>query len=263
MDKELKDDQELIQELNETYGDEEDIDEDVRKRRSHHWFLRLASFIVVAVFLGYALNYWFSLWKWPFEVIEQQHAELAGDPMVEELQKSVVRLKAFTSEGERNGTGFNIREDGLIVTNRHLVEGAHVIAVSFLEEGGFQAVHWSYSQEYDLAVLELEAEGLPFVQFQEESSMDTGEELIVIGNPLSYRRTASRGNLQGYVNNREGNRVLLVSIPVFPGSSGSPVFNKQKEVVGVIYAYVSPNSDENAFLSLAVPAPQIITLLED
>ena len=262
MNKDL-DDQELMQEMNERYGDEGEIDEDLPQKRPRSWFLRLASFLVVAVFLGYALNHWFSLWQWPLEIIEQQHQELARDPVVQELQKSVVRLKAFTSDGERNGTGFNIREDGLVVTNRHLVEGAHIIAVSFLEEGGFQAVNWSYSEGYDLAILELEAEGLPVVSLQQGNKVSSGEELMVIGNPLSFRRTASKGNMQGYVNNREGNQVLLVSVPVFPGSSGSPVFNIDNEVVGVIYAYVNTDSGENEFLSLAVPAPQILSLLGD
>lgn len=262
MNKDL-DDQELMQEMNERYGDEEEIDEDLLQKRPRSWFLRLASFLVVAVFLGYALNHWFSLWQWPLDIIEQQHQELAGDPVVQELQKSVVRLKAFTSDGERNGTGFNIREDGLVVTNRHLVEGAHIIAVSFVDEGGFQAVNWNYSEEYDLAILELEADGLPVVLLQDQNKVSSGEELLVIGNPLGYRRTASRGNMQGYVNNREGNQVLLVSAPVFPGSSGSPVFNIDKEVVGVIYAYVNTNSGEDDYLSLAVPASVILSLLGD
>ncbi|MDO9574260.1 MAG: serine protease [Candidatus Contubernalis sp.] len=256
------DDAELKQELNERYGDEEEINQG-RQRRRTSWSIRLIAFLVVTVFLGYALNRWFVMWQWPKDIIEQHHTVLAGDSEIEELQKSVVTLKAYTSDGEKKGTGFNIREDGLVVTNRHLVEGAYLITVSFLEEGIFKAVNWSYSEEYDLAVLELEAEGLPFVNIQEGHMPDIEEELLIIGNPLSHRRIASMGKMRGYTETQEGNRLLLISASIFPGSSGSPVFDKDKKVVGVIFAFLKQSSEEDDTMGLAVPSSQVLNFISN
>ncbi|UNC92234.1 S1 family peptidase [Candidatus Contubernalis alkaliaceticus] len=255
MNKEL-DDAELKQELNEMYGDEE-INQDMQRKKPC-WVIRIIAFLVVILFLGYTLNRWFVIWQWPKDIIEQHHTVLAHDAEIKELQKSVVTLKAYTSDGELKGTGFNIEEDGLVVTNRHLVEGAYLITVSFLEEGIFKVVNWSYSEEYDLAVLELEAEGLPFVNMQEEFIPGIDDELLIIGNPLSHRRIASLGEMKGYRESQQGSRTLLISASIFPGSSGSPVFDKDKKVVGVIFAFLKQNVEENNSMGLAVPSSEIL-----
>lgn len=145
----------------------------------------------------------------------------------------------------------------MIVTNRHLLENAAAVRVSFPELGTYRAREWVVSQYVDLAViLLLEAEDLPVVTISDVPALP-GEELLVIGNPLQFARIANKGVLVGYRDN-SGREMpfLVIEALIYPGSSGSPVFNKQGKVVGVIFATLQ-SSDPVEVRGLAVDAAEL------
>lgn len=160
------------------------------------------------------------------------------------------------------GTGFNIDPGGLIVTNRHLVEDALNIRVSFPGRGTYSGQEWYLSAVVDLAFIRLQAEDLPTAGFAAEAPR-RGDQLLVIGNPLQFARIANRGIFVGYraVPGRDL-PYLVVDALIYPGNSGSPLFNAEGEVVGVIFATL--RSDDPAEVrGLAVDAREVLLMMEE
>ncbi len=190
--------------------------------------------------------------------------ELADDSMVQESRPAVVQVFIDSgSRGQKRGTGFNICPEGLIVTNRHLVEGASVIRVSFPGHGAYTGQTWRYAEYADLAVIAIEGFNLPAVSFTSLQPA-AGDDVLVIGNPLQFVRVANMGELIGFSGNPAGDRLpfLVIEAAIYPGSSGSPLFNEQGEVVGVVFA-TTRTGDPSERRGLAVSAGEALHFLDD
>jgi S1-C subfamily serine protease len=178
----------------------------------------------------------------------------------------VVRLQVSSTstapQGELGGSGFNISPRGLVVTNRHLVEDASLIRVSFPEQGTFIASEWYVSEQADLALIPLDSSDLPVLTLADDSLLP-GDELLVIGNPLQYTRIANRGTLAGYRQTGDGSgRSMVIAAEIYPGNSGSPVFNRAGEVIGVVFATIR-GEDAAESLGLAIPVETLKELLAE
>lgn len=201
---------------------------------------------------------WLSVFAGPSYNFLRESWALSGDPLVKELRKSVVQVYVEGSPGnpQLRGSGFNVDPGGMIITNRHLVEDAAIVRVSFPGEGTFKAKEWIMSPHVDLAVIRLSAENLPVAVISGYTSKP-GDELLVIGNPLQFARIANRGVLAGYVSNRNRDiPLLLIEALIYPGSSGSPLFNEQGEVAGVIFATIE-SRDPAEVRGLAIDAAEL------
>ena len=174
-------------------------------------------------------------------------AILAQDEALRTLRESVVRISGPRS----SGSGFNLRPEGLIVTNRHVEEGNTPVTVRFPDGRRYNVRNWLYIEGYDLALAELGGADLPHVNISEDLP-EVGSGLIFIGNPLGFDWTISQAELLS----SEPDHLVLAG-PVRPGSSGSPLFNQQGEVIGVIYARLLGVSDRG----LAVPATVLLSYL--
>ena len=140
------------------------------------------------------------------------------------------------------GSGFVISADGYIVTNNHVVEGADVIRVTFSDkerqkdEEGFKAEVVGTDPETDLALLKIKAENLPFLKFGDSDTLEVGEWLLAIGNPLGLDRTVTAGILSAKSRNIHSGSYddfLQTDASINPGNSGGPLLNMNGEVVGV------------------------------
>ncbi len=216
------------------------------------------------IFLLSVTGRWLSVFAGPTFTFLQESWALSGDPLVEELRNSVVQVYIENRSGSRQlrGSGFNLEAGGLVVTNRHLVEDALSVRVSFPGLGTFRVYEWIVSPHVDLAVLRLEGENLPTVSISDLPVLP-GEDVLVIGNPLQFARIANMGTLVGYREIRgRDTPLLVVEALIYPGSSGSPVFNEHGEVVGVIYATLR-NSDPAEVRGLAVAAAELKLFLAE
>ncbi len=269
-----EDDKELKEELNELYDEGEDDLEDlkdlsspVKKRTST--VLKIMTFLVVLAFMTLALGDFFRLLSLPSLDFLIDSRSLREDPLLQELQQSVVQVRvtgedddSFVLSRERRGTGFNIRDYGMIVTNRHVISNARAITVSFLGKGTYQARQWMVSPDADLAIILLEEEGLPTVSLEEMTLPGFGEEVFIIGNPLGFPRVMMQGNVEGYRHDAEGTKqVMEIKAPIHRGSSGSPVFNEKGQVVGVVYAAIEASNNED-IKGLAVPVSRLHQFLD-
>ncbi len=190
---------------------------------------------------------------------------LSRDPLVKDLRETIVGIvatpegKAYPVSRQQRGTGFNISAGGVIVTNRHLLEDAGSLTVTFPGRGSCRITGWSISALADLGLIYLTGDNLPFVELEKEQPPEVGDNVLIIGNPLNYSRIAMSGKITGY---RQLDDcpvpVLEIDVPVHGGSSGSPVFNANGKVVAVIFAALDDGS-EGDIRGLALP----VGLLDD
>ncbi len=265
-----EEDKELFAELNRRYGDEEGKDPlpSVRRRRGALFF-KPAVFLVVIIFTVLVLGNFLKVFTLPSLNFLIESQSLSRDPLVKHLREAVVAI-AVTPEGrtfsvpqQQRGTGFNISPGGLIVTNRHLLEDADSVSVTFPGRENCRVTGWSSSVSSDLGFITLDGDNLPFVEIEEERQPEAGDEVLVIGNPLNYSRVAMSGEITGYrILDDCRLPVLEIDVPVHGGSSGSPVFNSEGKVVAVIFAALS-GENEGEIRGLALPAELLIDFLQE
>lgn len=151
--------------------------------------------------------------------------------------EAVVLVQTYDEKGNLVGfgSGFNIHEEGVVVTNLHVIfSGASYIEIKFPKHGTYDEVQiLGFSDtESDLALLGFEGKGLPTVNFREPAPVTTGDKIYTIGSPEGFVNTLSEGMVSG-VRDIEGASFLQITAPISEGSSGGPVFNEKGEVVGV------------------------------
>lgn len=259
-------DQKIIDEINRKYEGQADGPDSGQRRKKINFFARILALVLALVFLFTVTGRWLTVFSGPTLDFLRESWELSSDPLVSELKESVVQVyietKSGSSGGQLRGSGFNLDPDGLVVTNRHLVEDAAMIRVSFPGKGSYIAREWILSPHRDLALVLLEAEEMPAVVLSDQPLL-IGEELILIGNPLQFTRIANKGVLIGY--QYTGNRdlpLLVLSANIYPGNSGSPVFNSNGEVAGVVFAFVQ-SEDPSERVGLAVSVEELKLFLAE
>jgi serine protease Do len=160
------------------------------------------------------------------------------------------------------GSGFVISADGYVVTNNHVVEDATKVTVVF-DDGTEQIAEIVGTDERtDLAVLKIEGQDLPFVNFEAEPSR-VGDWVVAVGNPFGLGGTVTVGVISGSGRNIGGSGYgdfLQIDAAVNTGNSGGPAFNANGEVVGVNTAIYSPNGG-NVGIAFAIPAATVKTIV--
>ncbi|GGF16573.1 hypothetical protein GCM10010954_13980 [Halobacillus andaensis] len=211
------------------------------KRPFPKWiFYVIASMMVAAI-----LPNTFSLPALDFLVTS---AKLSTNDQMAEYKESVVVVEA----GESTGTGFSVSADGMILTNHHVIEEEKRISVSFPESGLHEAKVVERMPEVDLAVLEVEGNDFPYLPLAEETVFDHDEEFSFIGNPLNFTGIANQGTIIDYTELNSWDRpVLMLDAPIYRGNSGSPVINKDGEVIAIVFA--TSRKEEHGRVGLAVP----------
>jgi S1-C subfamily serine protease len=146
-------------------------------------------------------------------------------------------------QGTATGSGFVVDEDGTIVTNAHVVDGADQVTVSF-EEGG-EAIDAEVSgvdPDTDLAVLKIdpsEVEDLTVLPLGDSSDLEVGDPVVAIGNPFGLQRTVTTGivsALQRQIDAPSGfsiSNVIQTDASINPGNSGGPLLDAQGRVIGI------------------------------
>ncbi len=142
------------------------------------------------------------------------------------------------------GSGFVISEDGYIVTNNHVIEGADEIQVEFTDGKVLEAKVVGADPVVDIAVLKVEAEApLPFVSFGDSDVMRVGDWVLAVGNPLGQGFSVSAGIVSARSRELSGtyDDFIQTDAAINRGNSGGPLFNMNGEVIGVNTAILSPN----------------------
>lgn len=271
-----------IKELSQEELSREEISQDLFDedtcRRNASLPVRILAGLILLAFIFLALGNVMPLLSWPSLGFLQESRDLNNDPGFRALQQAVVQVLNISREGSvfpvagRKGTGFNIDPRGIIVTNKHLVEDADAISISFEDGGTYRAERWAWSTSLDLALVylnldenpkKLDSESLPVVELQFERFPKVGDEILVMGNPLGFRRVISKGSVSGYYpETLHPYPILEIEAPIYPGSSGSPVFDDENKVVAVVYASLEQDQKESK-KGLAIPVFYLLEMEEE
>ena len=178
-----------------------------------------------------------------------------GDPFYEFFR----RFQGAQPHGEQRvrgqGSGFIVREDGVILTNAHVVDGADEVTVRLADKREFKAKVIGADKATDVAVLKVEARGLPVVKTGASAKSRVGEWVLAIGSPFGFESSATAGIISALSRALpDENYVPFIQtdVAVNPGNSGGPLFNMAGEVIG-INSQIYSRSGGYQGLSFAIP----------
>ena len=166
------------------------------------------------------------------------------------------------------GSGFVISEDGFIVTNNHVIQGADQILIEFFSGEELEAEVVGTDPNTDLALLKVESdEPLPFVPWGESDQMRVGDWVMAVGNPLGQGFSVSAGivSARGRALSGTFDDYIQTDAAINRGNSGGPLFNMDGEVIGVNTAILSPNGGSIGigFAMSSRVATRVIAQLEE
>jgi serine protease Do len=163
------------------------------------------------------------------------------------------------------GSGFIISEDGLIVTNHHVIDGAGTVTVTLESGEEVGATIVGSDPLTDIALLDIEGDDYPMVSFGSSEELKVGEEVIAVGSPFGLGGTVTSGIISAKsrnINSGPFDDFLQTDAAINRGNSGGPLFNMDGEVVGVNTAIYSPDGG-SVGIGFSVPADLVTEIVAD
>ena len=167
------------------------------------------------------------------------------------------------------GSGFVLTKDGYIVTNYHVVKDGETVKVTMYNGDEYEAKYVGGDEDYDIAVIKVEAQDLQAVTLGDSSSLNVGDHVLAIGNPLGELTFSMSGGMVSCVNraiNVDGTpfNMIQTDASINPGNSGGPLFNQYGEVVGIVSAKYSSTGNESVEgLGFAIPINDVFAMIQD
>ena len=174
-----------------------------------------------------------------------------------------------TVQSASAGSGFVITADGYIVTNYHVIDNANDVKVTLYNGTEYSAKVIGGDSDYDIAVLKIDAAELQAVTVGNSSTLQIGEDIAAIGNPLGELTFSMSEGIVSCVDraiNVDGTpfNMIQITAAINPGNSGGPLFNTYGEVVGIVSAKYSSYANTAAEgLGFAIPINDVIAMVED
>jgi serine protease Do len=165
------------------------------------------------------------------------------------------------------GSGFVVSEGGYILTNHHVIDGADNIEVLFSDRQEYRAKVIGSDRRSDLALLKIDAEDLPTIEFADADELRVGEWVLAIGSPFGLDYSVSAGIVSAIgrsIPTEKGENYvpfIQTDVAINPGNSGGPLFNLDGEVVG-INSQIYSRSGGSIGLSFAIPTSVALTVIE-
>jgi serine protease Do len=164
------------------------------------------------------------------------------DPLYDFFRRFVPRPPGPGGQAPRDfetrslGSGFIISSDGYVLTNAHVVDAADEITVSLTDKREFKARVIGADKRTDLALIKIDATGLPAVRMGDPNRLRVGEWVVAIGSPFGFSSTVTAGIVSAKGRSLpQENFVPFIQtdVAINPGNSGGPLFNMRGEVVGI------------------------------
>jgi serine protease Do len=178
-----------------------------------------------------------------------------GDDPLSEFFRRFAPQMPQEQEYQSLGSGFIISSDGYIMTNAHVVDGADKVTVRLTDRREFRAKVIGADKRTDVALLKIEAKGLPIVNKGDPNKLKVGEWVAAIGSPFGFDNSVTAGIVSAKGRSLpQDNFVPFIQtdVAINPGNSGGPLFNLDGEVVG-INSQIYTRSGGSMGLSFAIP----------
>jgi serine protease Do len=160
------------------------------------------------------------------------------------------------------GSGFILSADGFVLTNAHVVEGADEVYVTLTDKREFKARLIGSDRRSDVALVKIEASGLPSVRIGDVGKLRVGEWVIAIGSPFGLENTVTAGIVSAKSRDTgEFLPLIQTDVAINPGNSGGPLINMRGEVVG-INSQIYSRSGGYMGISFAIPIDEATRVAE-
>ncbi len=171
------------------------------------------------------------------------------------------------------GTGFFVSADGYIITNNHIVENGQKVKVYTVQSDEYVAKIIGSDPQTDVALIKVEAKGMPFAELGDSSQVRVGEWVLAIGNPLGMEHTVTAGivsakgrqlGLGGEVQTYED--FIQTDAAINRGNSGGPLVNMRAEVIGITSNILAGADGGNIGIGFAIPsnmAKKVVSQLKE
>jgi len=253
----IEEGREFTDEELEQYFREADEEEPARKpwiatSSTRRWIIAVIGLVMVIQVLAW----WPQIFSLDAIRFLQVSSQLSRSDEIKLYKESVVVVRTEDAKG----TGFIITHDGLIVTNRHVIEAAEKPSIKLPNGKRYTAQVVAEHDTVDLALLKIDGDQLPFLPLADHSVRDVGQPIYVIGNPLFFTGIANEGVTKGITVSIPS--MMVLDAPVYKGNSGSPVITPSGEVIGVVYATSQMQvGNQKTKVGLAVPVEWIQEML--
>ena len=192
----------------------------------------------------------------PDEEMQEFFRRFFGVPMPRRGQPQPDDEDSGGSTPRGVGSGFIVSADGLVMTNAHVIDGADEVIVRLTDKREFKARVVGADKRTDVAVLKIEASGLPAVRFGDVNRLRVGEWVIAIGSPFDLDNTVTAGIVSAKARDTgEMLPFIQTDVAINPGNSGGPLINMRGEVVG-INSQIYSRSGGFMGISFAIPVDE-------
>ena len=207
--------------------------------------------------------------EFKLELVPVPETELSLQQLYQDCSPSIVAITGYVDgkTGYSWGTGVVLSEDGLILTNTHVIEDCDRATVTLYDDSVYEAELVGADAISDVAVLKIAASGLPAAAFGESGSLVVGDRVAAIGNPLgeTFRMTLTDGIIsaieRGISYNGHSMTLLQTNTALNEGNSGGPLFNMYGQVVGVTNMKMMSSYSSIEGIGFAIPSSTVRTVV--
>ena len=205
-----------------------------------------------------------------FEIeLNEKGEEMSLGDLYDSCSKSIVAIYGYQDDydGYYWGTGVVLTEDGLILTNSHVIEDCDKVTVKLADDTEYDASLVGADGISDIAVLKIEAEGLEPAQFGQSDKLRVGDEVAAIGNPIGekFRMTLTNGIISAIARDisYKGRSMVLLqtNTALNSGNSGGALFNMAGQVIGITNMKMMSSYSSIEGIGFAIPSETVKTVV--
>ncbi|HJQ30322.1 MAG TPA: trypsin-like peptidase domain-containing protein, partial [Rubrobacter sp.] len=203
-------------------------------------------------------------------------ASKVGPSVVQVNVRAVQRTPLGTQRGEGIGSGVIYRQDGYVITNNHVVEGATGVNVAFADGTTEDAEVVGADPNTEIAVLKVGRDNLPAATFNEGDDLIVGQLAVAIGSPSGFESTVTSGVVSGVgrefppelmsggttAERNALTNLIQTDAAISPGNSGGALADRDGEIIGINVAYLPPTETGAVNLGFAIPSDTVVSVAD-